>query len=517
MRSSRRRILGIAILAVWIVMLGLHVRREYFRAETLVLAEGARGLAPGSYFYIVRMNDAAIGLAVSSVDTLADGFALDELLTLDVPALDTMHRAVVGTQVELSPALELRNFRFRLDSEIGRFQVDGRQLADSALALEIVSGGETQRLTMPIGDGVVLPAALPLRIAAAGRLESGREFGFRVFDPSVLAPRDVVMRVTAHDTMLVADSVELVRAASGTTPASWRAARWDTVPVWRLEEAYGGVVSESWVDEDGRVVRASSPLGFTMERTMYELAQAEWARSRAEPALASGYGSIIESTAIASDVDLDEVRRTRVLRVRLLGVDLGGFDLEGGRQTLRGDTLVVRQESADQLAASYSLPYRGSGAPLDALGSTPLIQANDPRIQRLARRIARSSREPAEVARRLNAWVHDALRKDITLSVPSALQVLERREGDCNEHTVLYVALARALGLPARTAVGVVDVGGRFYYHAWPEVWLDGWVAVDPTLDQFPADASHLRFLNGGLARQVELIRLIGRLRLETA
>jgi transglutaminase-like putative cysteine protease len=112
--------------------------------------------------------------------------------------------------------------------------------------------------------------------------------------------------------------------------------------------------------------------------------------------------------------------------------------------------------------------------------------------------------------------VYDTLEKDVTLSVPSALQVLDAREGDCNEHTVLYVALARSLGLPARTAAGLVHVGGRFYYHAWPEVWLDErWVAVDPTLGQFPADASHLRFLVGGLARQVELIRLIGRLRLE--
>jgi len=61
-----------------------------------------------------------------------------------------------------------------------------------------------------------------------------------------------------------------------------------------------------------------------------------------------------------------------------------------------------------------------------------------------------------------------------------------------------------------------VHVRGHFYYHAWPEVYLNKqWVAVDPTLGQFPADASHLRFLVGGLARQVELIRLIGRLQLE--
>jgi len=63
--------------------------------------------------------------------------------------------------------------------------------------------------------------------------------------------------------------------------------------------------------------------------------------------------------------------------------------------------------------------------------------------------------------------------------------------------------------------VGLVYVDGSFFYHAWPEVWLDGWVAVDPTLDQLPADAAHIRFLIGGLARQVEIVRLIGNLEIE--
>ena len=121
----------------------------------------------------------------------------------------------------------------------------------------------------------------------------------------------------------------------------------------------------------------------------------------------------------------------------------------------------------------------------------------------------------ARAAERLVRWVYDNLDKEITLSVPSARQVLDQRRGDCNEHTVLYVALARAAGLPARTAAGLVYVRDRFYYHAWPEVWLGRWVPVDPTLGQFPADASHLRFVTGGLARQVELVRLIGLLELD--
>jgi len=111
--------------------------------------------------------------------------------------------------------------------------------------------------------------------------------------------------------------------------------------------------------------------------------------------------------------------------------------------------------------------------------------------------------------------VHANLRREIATTVPSAEKVLETRRGDCNEFTTLYVALARSAGLPARTVSGLLYLNGRFYYHAWPEVYLSDWVAVDPTFDQYPADAAHVRFAIGGLARQVELFPLVGRLTLE--
>ena len=119
------------------------------------------------------------------------------------------------------------------------------------------------------------------------------------------------------------------------------------------------------------------------------------------------------------------------------------------------------------------------------------------------------------VAERINRWVYDSLRKEITVGVPSALATLRSREGDCNEHTQLYVAVARAAGIPARVAAGLAFVDGKFYYHAWPEVWLERWVAVDPTFGQFPADASHLRFTVGGLGRQAALLRLMGALHID--
>ena len=96
--------------------------------------------------------------------------------------------------------------------------------------------------------------------------------------------------------------------------------------------------------------------------------------------------------------------------------------------------------------------------------------------------------------------------------------------GDCNEHTALYVAMARAQGLPARIAVGLVYIHGAFYYHAWPEVYVSEgfkaegsglWLPVDPTLNQFPADATHLRLARGGLDKQTVILPLMGRLTMD--
>src|SRR5439155_1388220 len=66
------------------------------------------------------------------------------------------------------------------------------------------------------------------------------------------------------------------------------------------------------------------------------------------------------------------------------------------------------------------------------------------------------------------------------------------RRGYCEQFAGTYAAMARAVGLPSRVAVGFTPgvlardgkyhVSGR-YAHAWPEVYVDGygWVAFEPT------------------------------------
>jgi len=203
------------------------------------------------------------------------------------------------------------------------------------------------------------------------------------------------------------------------------------------------------------------------------------------------------------------------LRVTLGNVDLRGFDLTSPRQSRRGDTLIVMREPTATLAAAYTLPDGGRRIMPELTMAEPLVQSNHPEIVRLARRLSRGQRDPRVVGERINQWVYDSLAKRITFGIPSALQVLRGRAGDCNEHAQLFVALARAAGIPARIDAGLAYIGGKFYYHAWPEIFLRDWVSVDPTFGQFPADASHLRFIVGGLGRQAEMVRLMGRLKID--
>ena len=52
------------------------------------------------------------------------------------------------------------------------------------------------------------------------------------------------------------------------------------------------------------------------------------------------------------------------------------------------------------------------------------------------------------------AFVHGHLEQKLVPGVPSALETLKSRVGDCNEHATLFAALARSLGVPTRIAVG---------------------------------------------------------------
>jgi len=512
-----RRLAAVFIMAAWAAAIVWMVQRQVGSRSSDLLADAVFRVSPGATYYSLDLGEQQIGFASSSIDTLADTVRVRDYMLLEVPAMGTLQRVEARTDANLTRSLRLRGFTAALRGDGVRFGAIGQVAGDSVLDVEIETADSRQNLSVPLNEPIVLPALLPLQIVFGSEPEVGNEYQIKMFDPLLLNERHVSVTVAADSTLIVPDS-----AAWDSTASMWVAARWDTLNAWQIVQNTAGLSVRSWIDELGQVVEATSPVGFTMKRTAFEIASLNFQRRDTEAAaLGEGFGGdIIRQTAIASNAALETDDLTE-LRVRLTGVDLENFDLSGGRQSLIGDTLVIVRETEEQLTHD---PERFTAQRMRELsewvGPEPLIQTRDPRIQAQARQITERylsgrRRDFVRAAELLNEWVHDNIEKSITVSVPSALEVLQTRRGDCNEHTVLYVALARAVGIPARTAAGLVYSDGSFFYHAWPEIYLNGWVAIDPTFGQFPADAAHLRFTIGGLARQVELVRLIGHLQLD--
>jgi len=510
---SRRVAIAVGVLALWLGGLALLARRELFRPHMEKLAEAGLRVGPGATYFAVLQQGQQIGFASSTVDTADGGITVHDYLVADLPVGGALHRATARSEVVLTRALRVNSFKIQMDAGLAPVDASGRVIGDSLLVLALKSAEgapDTQRVKL--SGPVLLPTLVPLAVALGDRPKVGSSITLPVFDPIAMAARDVKVSVQAESVFVLQDS-----SVFDQTRARWLGARPDTVRAWRLTTttANGSSGFGGWVDEQGRLVLANQLLGMTLERRPYEVAFENWkADALARGTAVSADRDIYESTAIAANKAMKE--NIGVLEVRLTGVELDGFDIKGFRQRLKGDTLTITREPPEALAAKYVLPNGARGSMMGLfLDAEPLLEVRHPEIVLLAHRLRGDEKDPHVVAERINRWVYDSLKKTITIGVPSALATLRARRGDCNEHTQLTVALLRAAGIPARVAAGLAFVDGKFYYHAWPEVWLERWVAIDPTFGQFPADAAHLRFTVGGLGRQAELLRLMGPLHID--
>jgi transglutaminase-like putative cysteine protease len=451
-----------------------------------------------------------VGFASSTIDTLGDSLRVEDALVLEVPALGRLTRTSARSVAFVGRTLRLRSLQVRFDGDLGNFTAHGNVVDDSVLRLVLVSAGDTQTARVLLPRSSVLPTLLPFRLAFGGELDPGTTQGARLFDPLLLRQRDVRVTIVRESTLVVADSADF-----DSTAMAWVPVQFDTVPAVRIDQAGPGPGTITWVDAQGRVVRAGNLVGFTVERSAFEIAYENFRRRDTVRAVrASAHpprGAVVPATPITAGTPLDAPpRETLRLLVRNAAPDV--FGPPTTRQLVVGDTLELRRDA--DLAARYRLPDSPDTL-ASWLAAEPLVQSDNPRLRAQARRIVGREPDPARAAEALFTWVRAHLHPLPGDGVPSALRAFETRRGDGNAYAVLYVALARTVGLPARTVAGLVYLEGRFYYHAWSEVYLGDWVAVDPLLGQFPADAGHVRLIVGGLARQVELLPLAGRLTLE--
>jgi transglutaminase-like putative cysteine protease len=191
--------------------------------------------------------------------------------------------------------------------------------------------------------------------------------------------------------------------------------------------------------------------------------------------------------------------------VRVDGADGASYNADSASLISAEDTADgLNYRVVSQIPRPTAASLRGTtGTRLsiaDAARYTTLPAGVPPRILNLARQIASRAPDQSVYARALGLqqffrsppFVYD-------LTVPpghndQALErfLFERHRGYCEQYAGAYAVLARAMGIPARVAVGYTPgetgADGAFHVrglnaHAWPEVYIvgAGWVPFEPT------------------------------------
>jgi transglutaminase-like putative cysteine protease len=493
---SVTRPISYLLVAAWVVSMGVLVNRTYLQASPVNLATDLARYGPTATWRGVYYRGEKVGFTVGQTIRTADGFELQEDGRLQMSMLGATTFAAIHTTARVDSTFALRSFDFSLDPGTGSITIRGSIQGTTSgtgpyrLALEIKSrGGNVRTEQFELAEAPVMTLNLS-RILANGGLTPGARHRWTVFDPATLRNAPVEIRIGDR---------EVVRTGDG------------SVPAFRTEMAFAGLETTSWITDTGEVVREESPLGLMTVRESQQRAQGLAIPARVQ-------ADLLRASAVvpAMRQRIDEPRDVKLLRISLEGADLSPFELDGVGQEVDGNVIEIRD------------PRMLEAEPTDPdverfLHPEVFLESDAPEIVAEAELAVRGIEGTRARAERLVRHVNALLDKKPTVSLPSARDVLRTRVGDCNEHTALYVAMARALGIPARISVGLTyvrGVQGAFYYHAWPEVYLSEeagrgyWLPVDPTLNQFPADATHVRLARGGLDKQAAILPLIGRLKM---
>lgn len=474
----------LAVVVVWIGLVATLIRRGDERP--LPMPGAAAGVLPAapsldSEWMGLYLNNKKIGYSRQTFRKLGTGYRFEQFSLMRVSVMNVTQNVRVTVDGETGPDFALRTFSASLTSGVGDFtaqgHVEGKELV---VAMRMGKEQSTQRL--PLDEPIYLPASARRSLAGA-MVEPGRGRTMRVFDPSTMTHQPMTVVVEGRE--------EIPLRGGGKANA------------WRVREEFRGVTNTVWFDEQGRVLREAGPLNMVAQR------------ESADEAVSVGWDSEVAfdlTAAVAIHVkgEVTKPREAERLELRLNGIP--DFPVpEDARQHRVGAILTVEREEIDA-AGSYTLPYAGQEWRSELAAST-FLQVDHPRVREATREAVREETDARRATERIARWVNRRLRKVPTASIPNAVQALEMKEGDCNEHSVLFAAMARAAGIPTRVVAGIVYMDGAFLYHAWNEVWLGrGWVTVDTTFDQAPADATHVKLVEGGPEVHDRLLQVIGRL-----
>ena len=478
-----KRSIGVAIVLFWCWMNILLVKRQVWAPPPPITFRSVETTERIQESWGVFYHGEKIGHASQTITPRAKGYQIQDRSLLRLQLLGTTQNTTTHLDMDVDPEWTLEKFNFVLQANDVKFHARGR-VVPGKLILTVDSAGHVTAREITLNQPPYLMAALKPYVATQ-QLEPGKEHYFSTFDPATLSQQTTTVVIEGREEIRIGQRIE---------------------PTMRIRQRFNGTTVTSWLDGAGRTLKEETPAGFSLvQQSPLEAQSLSSAKSVSL--------DLITRTSITPDRPIPSHEQKNLIKFKLSGINLANFPLMNvGRQRLQQDQLEIRREEVNRLK-SVGLPVHQKL--LDPfLQPTVFLQSDHPRIIRLATEIVRGERDAHKAALKIKDWVYKEIAKEPTVSIPNALDVLETKKGDCNEHTVLFNALARAAGIPAKTVVGVVYLHGAFYYHAWSEVWIGEWISVDSVLNQFPADATHIKFIEGEIDRQMDVLQLIGNLKI---
>jgi hypothetical protein len=468
----------IAFIIIWVILFGALLKRDYFIKsidvrEDQTIKRGREESFAGIYFQRERIGFVKNRLTESGTDEYI--LYQDAFLYLNI--LNESHPVDMRVKATLTRDMLLKDFVFHFTSPFYKMNAEG-YVEGQVVNFTLTTGKETISDTIRLKKQPFLSTNRRSYLLKQG-LQPGDKLKVPYFDPISLSGKDTVMEYKGQEKILLNKRVYNLH---------------------HFVETFSGIKINSWLDDEGKVVKEESPAGFVF------IAEPEF---KAKDLKVMGK-EILSSVSIPlTGGSMDLTGRTSI-RYKLTLPEGADFDLDKDRQSLEGDILTLQQRYLPETNAAAC-----NGFP-DELASTPYIQTKNQRITDLAQAEAGAETNDLNRVKVLAEWVFENLEKRPVLGIPDALTTLSTRMGDCNEHAALFAALARNAGIPTRIASGVTFFEGAFYYHAWNEVCLDdSWYSVDTTKNQFPADLSHIKFVEGETDKQVKIAALLGKLKIE--
>jgi len=468
----------ILVVLLWLGLMGVLVQRERaaggLDASTLsVPAVDPAAAAESVDWFGVYQQEKKIGHARRVERRTASGWTIEDESRLVLAMLGAPQTVTTSLHAETDAAYGLRRFRFVLVSPAATFAASGQS---DGTTLEVRYGpeGRSETIRLPLAEPVYFANTLRPKLAAAWP-EPGARFTHQVFSPTSMRREPMRVLVEGRETI-------------------------DGVETLLIVEESQGLESRAWIDHGGHAVREQGALGFVLRREPEEVARAGIADDAPIDLTATTH--VPFTGTIADPRTLDR------LVLRISGAAADHVPNAPPRQQVTGDVLRITREDPARVRADGTEDLEPYRAP------SPFVESDDPAIVARARAIVGPATGAKDKVGRVLDWVAANVEREPSLTIPSARDVLRARRGDCNEHAVLVAALLRAAGVPARIVAGLAYANGGFYYHAWNEVWLDGWISADAVFQQMPVDATHLKLLEGGPERHVLLAEVVGRLAL---